>query len=343
MRLSSDCLGWLHATQRSAADLHVYFLAEEMEAPPLPRIRGAAQTRSSAAQIRALAERLATSAEVAAISIAGADLRVLLPDDGADGEDAEQALHLRPAAVEHLLAVESLWTRMDPADRQALNSCYTPRDSQHACRLTTLYVPLAHYADAEGNASAARRLRPLSMHELQELLKIYAVRSPQPAAATLALPQMAENDERTRELRSRDDDEVLQHVYCTLSPPTGSASTAYVLQMQTRESLEAAAPPDEAPAPPPPLVELLPTLEASLTASASNIRVTGLQPLELTLTALNAALAGAQKTRNAQWELTKSSQSALELERAPSTAPATAPPLPGTGSARGGSKKSQRE
>ena len=344
MRLSSDCLAWLNITEHSASDPHVYFLAEEMEAPPLPRTHGGARRRSTAAQTRAIAERLAKSAEVAAISIAGADLRVLLPDDNTDGDDASHILHLRPASVEHLLAVDCLWPRMDPADRQILSSCYTPRDTPHACRLMTLYVPIAHYADADGTMSTARRLRPLNMHELQELLRIYVVRAPQPAAATLALPLIPAGDERSRELRTHDDDEVLHHVYCTLSPPSGGAGTAYVLQMVTRESIEAAAGQDEVAATPPPLVDLLPTLQIALTTPTTSIRMTGLQPLELTMTSLSSALAGAQKARNAHAELAKASQHAMaDLERATAPAAASAASATGctgsTGSARG--KKSR--
>ena len=50
-----------------------------------------------------------------------------------------------------MLAVDRLWPAMDPSDRQALSSCYTPRFlSAHAARLTTLYVPLS-----DGSGSAA--------------------------------------------------------------------------------------------------------------------------------------------------------------------------------------------
>lgn len=140
MRLSSDCLGWLHASQRSASDMHVYFVAEELEAPPLRARDGAAAKRPAGRSTRTVAERLAASAEVNAVSVAGADLRVLLP---AEDRNEEPVVHLRPASVEHLLAVDCVWPKMSEADRQVLHGCYTPRDSTLTGKLTTLYIPLS--------------------------------------------------------------------------------------------------------------------------------------------------------------------------------------------------------
>ena len=40
--------------------------------------------------------------------------------------DDAPALHLRPASVEHLLAVDSLWPKMDPAARQVLVDAGAP-------------------------------------------------------------------------------------------------------------------------------------------------------------------------------------------------------------------------
>ena len=311
MRLSSDCLGWLHATERTASDPHVYFLAEEMDAPPRQRAsRGGAGARrpDDTTNVRSLAEQLVASAEVAAISIAGADLQVLLPDS--DGEDCPH-LHLRPASVEHLLAVECLWPEMDPADREVLTSCYTPRETPHACMLSTLYVPLADTPHAESEKlGSARRLRPLRQHELQELLRVYVVRKPKPTAATLSLPLVPPNDARVRELRTHDGDEVFEHLYCTASAPSTGTGIAYILQLvPARESPEPAAEDaDTDAAETSQLVELVQSgafYDAMQAATATfKLRAVGLQPPSHAVTCLEASLASAQKARNAHAELT---------------------------------------
>ena len=311
MRLSSDCLGWLHVTQRTVSDPHVYFLAEEMDAPPRQRpSRGGAGARrpDDTPSVRSLAEQLVASAEVAAISIAGADLQVLLPDS--DSDDSPH-LHLRPASVEHLLAVECLWPEMDPADRQVLTSCYTPRETPHACMLSTLYVPLADTPHAESEKlGSARRLRPLRQHELQELLRVYVVRKPKPTAATLALPLVPSNDVRARELRTHDGDEVFEHLYCTASAPSTGTGIAYVLQLvPARESPDPTAEDaDTDAAETSQLVELVQSgavyESMKATISSFKLRCAGLTPPSHAVTVLEASLASAQKTRNANAALT---------------------------------------
>ena len=167
-------------------------------------------------------------------------MRVLLPSD--DETDDAAAMHLRPASVEHLLAVNCIWSRMDPADRQVLSSCYTPRETPHACGLTTLYVPISetpHSGTADIELmGAVRRLRPLQLPELLELLRIYVIREPHPTAATLALPLAPAGDERAAELRTHDSDEVLGHVYCTLTG-AGSASASGSAPVMSSFSKEA--------------------------------------------------------------------------------------------------------
>lgn len=342
MRLSSECLSWLHATERGAHDRHVYFLAEEMHLLPPPRSATAARGRSAVGATRALAERLAKSTEVTAVSIAGADLRVLLPELEEDSDDAPN-LHLRPASVEHLLAVDSLWPRMDPADRQVLTSCYTPRETPHARRLSTLYVPLSdgpQPADHDPAMGTSRRLRPMRLPELLELLRIYVVREPQPAAATLALPLALATDERAAELRTHPDDEVLQHVYCTLAPSgsaSGTAAQCYVLQMQPAGGAGATdgAMQDDASPAIPALVEMCQNgqLHEALQTSVQ-LRKTGLIPPSTATTALVAALAGAQKEASAQTELT----AVASKELSPPTP--EGPPAPSNNSARGRSRNS---
>lgn len=252
MRLSSDCLGWLHASQRSASDMHVYFIVEEMETPPLQHIRRKGATLNTQ-RTRTIIDRLASSAEVNAVSIAGADLRVMVPNElagnitgtspitsvsGADVEECSPRVHLRPASVEHLLAVDCSWPKVTAADRHVLNSCYTSRGTSQASKLSTLYIPLGdgtHGELVDADLGTVRRLRPLHTAELMQLVRIYIIREPQPAAATLALPLAALSKERINELRMSETDEVLQHVYCTLGP-TGSgggiSSQCFVLQMQ---------------------------------------------------------------------------------------------------------------
>ena len=264
MRLSSDCLGWLHASQRSASDMHVYFIVEEMETPPLQRVRlkGASQNITLNAQrTRTIIDRLARSVEVNAVSIAGADLRVMAPKElvcnttstgsgtgtstspsnsvsGTDDEEYWPRVHLRPASVEHLLAVDCMWQEVNPADRHVLNSCYTSRGTSQASKLSTLYIPLGdgtHGELIDAELGTVRRLRPLHTAELMQLVRIYVIREPQPAAATLALPLATLNTERLAELRTSKTDEVFQHVYCTLGPPGsggGTSSQCFVLQMQ---------------------------------------------------------------------------------------------------------------
>ena len=263
--------------------------------------------------IRALAEQLAASTEVCAMCVAGADLSVVLP-----GDDAP-SLHLRPACVEHLLAVDRLWPAMDPADRQVLTSCYTPRDTPHVCWLQTLYLPLADGpapGDSEGAAGGHRRLRPLRPAELMELLRVYVVRRAQPAAATLSLPRAPPHDARAAELRTHADDEVLSHVYCTLAPPSGGVGTAYILQLLTKEGAEPPPADEDVSSAAPPLVELLPTLQAALKISPSSIRLTGLQPLNLTLTSLTSSLAGAAKAQASHAELKAALATSLDLAAA---------------------------
>ena len=299
---------------------------------------GSATTSAAAATTREMAERLARSAEVAAVSGAGAELRVLMPEKGGEADedaptrdDAPQ-LHLRPASVEHLLAVESLWPRMDAADRQVLSSCYTPRDTPHTQRLTTLYVPLSdgmpHAAgEAESAPSAARRLRPLRLHELQELLRIYVVRAPQPAAATLALPLAPAGDARAHELRTHEDEDVLCHVYCTLAPPSG-AGTAYVLQMTPATQPEASPSPSPDPlAATPALVDLCQSgsLQEALQAVALGVRPVGLTSPSLAVSALTSAVASAQKAKALSAETVQAAQQELLL--------AAAPPAPSAGAA----------
>lgn len=372
MRLSSDCLGWLHASQRSASDMHVYFLAEEMDAPPVAQHRmrmhggGARRPAPEGHSIRSLASGLSTSAEVNAVSMAGADLRVLLPDSMTGGSgsgsgggsaglegasDSFPALHLRPASVEHLLAVECLWTRMDPADRQVLNSCYTPRDAQHTCRLGTLFIPLSDgpHAEVDGEMGQVRRLRPLRPPELMELMRIYVVRQPQPAAATLALPLAPANDERAAELRTSPGDEVLQHVYCVLGSvgqsgggggggAVGAAgSQCFVLQMQMSPAASTDAPlHDEAPSTPP-LVNLCQSgalRDALSTVVHLPLRHSGLVHPNLARQVMESGLSAAQKTVAAQADL----QSALRkqlLERVQRDAAPSGPAEAVRESARG--------
>lgn len=340
MRLSSDCLGWLHAHQRSASDRFLYFLVEEMDAPPLPRVRNAHKT--AAGITRSLAHRLSTSAEVSAVSIAGADLEVRLPESSGGGVregDERPALHLRPASVEHLLAVDALWPKMDPADREVLHSCYTPRQTPNASagRLTTLYVPLSEgpQGEADGVAlGAGRRLRPLRQAELMELIRIYVVREPQPAAASLVLPLGNQHDERASEIRAHDDDEVLQHIYCTLAAPGGAASAngqCYVLQMQhSAASSGDAAPPDEAVATPP-LIELCQNgaLKEAFKATTMQLRKSAVVPPSLTVDQMKGVVAGAQKAASQLADVTAAAT--LELQGA------SAPPAPAQRSSSSGS------
>ena len=128
--------------------MHVYFVAEELEALSIQRSKAGGATAMShvVRATRAVAERLAASVEVNAVSVAGADLRVLLP--AGDGTD-EPVVHLRPASVEHLLAVDCVWPKMSEADRQVLDGCYTPRDASLAGKLSTLYIPLSDGPQAE--------------------------------------------------------------------------------------------------------------------------------------------------------------------------------------------------
>ena len=227
-----------------------------------------------------------------------------MPDELLDAKGApRRQLHLRPAAIEHLLAIDRLWPGMDPADQQALSSCYTPRFSTHAARLTTLYVPLsdgtspsAHDSlDVSEGLGVTRRLRPLRLEELTELLRVYVVREPQPTAAILALPahttppaeaishpaptqaanaRAAERDRRHANhasahaasaqgrgpmLTPNAEEETLHHLYCVLSSPPGShGNQCYLLQLQPASEVggrDAAGAVDEALASPP-LVEL---------------------------------------------------------------------------------------
>jgi hypothetical protein len=315
MRLSSDCLAWFHASQRSTSDPHVYYILEELEAPPLPRSRGA--RRTWATSTRGIAETLAASTEVSAVSIAGLDLRVRLPerDDGAE----PPPIHLRPASVEHLLSVDCLWPRMDPSDRQKLSSCYTPRETPHACRLTTLYVPLSDGPQADQHADLAlgthRRLRPLRLFELLELLRIYAIREPQPVAATRARPLAPAHDERAAELRTAPDDEVLQHVYCTLTPPgsaPGGGGQSYILQLQLTSVASADSTDSELSLSTPPLVDLCQNgvLQEALRATL-RLRKAGVVPPSLAVDQLKQALSATQKAASALTDLTQQTRREL--------------------------------
>ena len=114
----------------------------------------AAAKKAASRSTRAIAERLAASAEVNAVSVAGADLRVLLPEAEEEGSgDEEPVVNLRPASVEHLLSVDCVWPKMSDADRQVLHGCYTPRDGGSLTgKLSTLYIPLSDGPQTEIDA-----------------------------------------------------------------------------------------------------------------------------------------------------------------------------------------------
>ena len=102
----------------------------------------------------------------------------------------------------------------------------------------------------------------------------------------------------------------------------------------------------------PPLVDLCSTgqLADALQHSAVHLRKTGLQPTELAVSALTAALAGAQKARNAQASLAKSAlveladaqQEQQQLGQQQSVISMSSAPAPAVGSSARG-KKSVRQ
>ena len=307
MRLSSECLGWLQAGQGSPPDRHVYYIVEEIDASVHARY---AHRGNGEPVKRAFAEKLARKKEITAVTDVGVDLRLELPEDlHADRQAPRKQLHLRPAAVEHLIAVDCLWPILDAADRQVLNSCYTPRFSTQAPRLTTLYAPLCDGPHAEPGdvLGSVRRLRPLRLNELKELLHVYAVREPQQTSAVLALPA-AEHPPAGVAVDAND--EVLGHLYTSLTTPPGTApgsTQCYLLQLQpantaAEESTAAYEDPTV-----PPLVEMCQNgaLEAALGSKATaRLRNASLTPPTLAVKTLEAALAAAEKARSLASELT---------------------------------------
>jgi len=347
MRLSSECLGWLRGKHEgTSSDRHVYYVVEEIDTPnaTLGRrggVGGGASTHVLGEPLvkRPFAERLARQPELTATIDVGVDLCLVLPDSLAASPHAPQKqLHLRPAAVEHLLAIDCLWPSLAAADREALTSCYTPRAgassafSQHAPRLTTLYTPLSDGVQTElerdGPHDAfgtTRRLRPLRPAELAELMRVYVVREPQPTAAMQALPLATPadggvgGDARQQTLPPpHNDDSLLHHIYCPLnSPPgTGGPMQVYLLQL-----LPAAAAAEESaftaldePIPAPPLVEMCQNgmLQAALSerASARLVHACPSAPSQATK-ALEALLQGSQKARELAAETARATREAL--------------------------------
>ena len=112
----------------------------------LPRVRNAHKT--AAGITRSLAHRLSTSAEVSAVSIAGADLEVRLPEQRRARATSGRR-HLRPASVD-TLAVDALWPKMDPTARSSTAATRRPTPNASAGRLTTLRA-------AVGGAQGSRR------------------------------------------------------------------------------------------------------------------------------------------------------------------------------------------
>lgn len=304
MRLSSDCLGWLHAKEGTAVDPHLYYLVEEVDATTTGRH---AHRGGNSVVSRALAEKISSFNEVTAVSDVGVDLRLVLPEGLAESSMRRKTLHLRPAAIEHLLAVDCLWPGVDVADREVLSSCYTPRFSTHASRLTTLYAPLCDgpQADAFDGTGVARRLRPLRPPELTELLRVYVVREPQPTAAILALPIAASTDEK---LSASGDDEALHHLYCSLTSPTASSTMqCNLLQLQPAVPATDEASSAEESVPQPVLVEMCQngSLQAALSErSGTRLRNSSLTPPALSCRTLEAALTSAQKTTGIVADLT---------------------------------------
>ena len=138
--------------------------------------------------------------------------------------------------------------------------------------------------------------------ELQELLRIYVVREPQPAAATLALPLAPANDERIAELRMSDRDDVLQHVYCILgSPASGSGPSApqfYVLQMQQSSAAANEGSGQTENLPPPLLVDFCQSggfREALQSVASMPLRNASLAPPNITKSMLDSAVMSVQK------------------------------------------------
>ena len=133
MRLSSECLGWLRGPTHegpSTSDRHLYYLVEEIDGAGGARY---AHRGGGPPVTRAFAEALAATPDVRANIDVGVDLCLVVPETLAESAHApRKQLHLRPAAVEHLLAVDCLWPGLDAADRQMLSTVYTPRQARAA-------------------------------------------------------------------------------------------------------------------------------------------------------------------------------------------------------------------
>lgn len=174
-------------------------------------------------------------------------------------------LHLRPASVEHLLAVEAVRVLLNPIEHAELRELYTPR-FPHAVHAATLYVVVTHLDTAAGNAAASSAvtaagpeagtsargdasgdppatklaaaaamaavaghvwLRPLQQRELLALAALYILRSSEILGAVDALDALRV----LPPLRGCDHSTAArttpQHLYCALAPAaTGSGGSA---------------------------------------------------------------------------------------------------------------------